>query len=598
VLLGLRGVRSTKEAGVIGDVPRVKLSELVGRFGVGLSRDARQCKALLADVLCGDGFRAQRAVLVGAVQEGIAGELLSNSSGLPTEMLLDRLSHRLQANRGISSDLARWSVECWAVALGVVAGGNILATFKMDDLIPRIGLAGADGVISAIQLDQLVLEARTRGVSEADARAYLSNYAAAHGWQLDKPPEGSGRVEAKVGPQPAAAASAVATPAAKQPDHTKQPNHKGIIAVLQHRPTIDRIQGIVMELQLDDEVSIEPTLDTALRRIREGGNPRVLILDLSDSINPIAELSAARSVGGADLKVLAVGTVNDVGLFRDLLAAGASDYLVKPLSREALGAGLEKCASTANGGSGGGLGQLVVFIGNRGGVGTTTTAVACAWLLSDKYKENTVLLDLDLHFGTVALNFDAYPGTGLCEALEQPSRIDALFVDRATVKASDTLRILAAEAPIAEMLTIDAGAIDALLYELQRKFTWIVIDLPCWVTPTQRLVLAAASRVVIVCERSISGLRDTIRLQTLLREHAPRAQAMMVDAGASSERATVGRSEFEKAVGKSLDVTLSHDARSAAAATNAGQPLPVAAPRSPVVREIEQLAAAFAGARP
>ncbi len=287
--------------------------------------------------------------------------------------------------------------------------------------------------------------------------------------------------------------------------------------------------------------------------------------------------------------------MNDVGLFRDLLAAGASDYLVKPVSREALAIGLEKRISTTSGGAGAGLGQVVAFIGSRGGVGTTTTAVACAWLLAEQHKEATVLLDLDLHFGTVALNLDSDPGSGLCEALEQPSRIDALFVDRATVKVSDTLRILAAEAAVAETLMIDAGAIDVLLYELRRKFSWVVIDLPRWVTPTQRVVLGAANRVVIMCERSLAGLRDYIRLQTLMREHAPQTQVMLIDAGASGERATVGKSEFEKAVGKPLDATLSHDAKSVGAATNAGQPLPVAAPRSPVVREIEQLIAALAG---
>ncbi len=385
-----------------------------------------------------------------------------------------------------------------------------------------------------------------------------------------------------------------ASAASVSPPEAKKPEREGIIAVLQDQPTLDRIQGIIRELQLDDELTLEPTLEAALRRVREGSPPRVLILDLSESTAPIAELSAARSVGGSDLKLLALGTVNDVSLFRDLLQAGASDYLVKPLSREALAIGLQKQSSTPDGGRG--LGQVVVFIGSRGGVGTTTTAVGCAWLLADKRKENTALVDLDLHFGTVALNLDTDPGTGLCEALEQPSRIDALFVDRATVKASDTLRILASEAAIAETLMIDAGAIDVLLYELRRKFTWVVIDLPRWVTPTQRVVLGAASRVVIVCERSLAGLRDTIRLQTLMREHAPQTQVLMVDTGASSERATVGKSEFEKAVGKSLDVTLSHDAKSAAAATNAGQPLPLAAPRSNVARELEQLIGAFAGA--
>jgi pilus assembly protein CpaE len=388
-----------------------------------------------------------------------------------------------------------------------------------------------------------------------------------------------------------AGAAASSTPAA-----AKKPDRAGIIAVLQDQPTLDRIQGIVRELQLDDELTLEATLDSALRRIREGAVPRVLILDLSESAAPIAELSAARSVGGADLKVLALGTVNDVSLFRDLLAAGASDYLVKPVSREALSIGLEKQSASATGGPGGGLGQVIAFIGSRGGVGTTTAAVGFAWILAEKHKENTVLVDLDLHFGTVALNLDTDPGTGLCEALEQPSRIDALFVDRATVKASDTLRILAAEASIAETLVIDAGAIDVLLYELRRKFAWVIIDLPRWVTPTQRIVLSAASRLVVVCERSLAGLRDTIRLQTLMREHASQTQVLMVDAGASSERATVGKSEFEKAVGKPLDVSLSHDAKSAVAATNAGQPLPLAAPRSPVVRELEQLTASLVGA--
>ena len=387
-----------------------------------------------------------------------------------------------------------------------------------------------------------------------------------------------------------AGAAASAPPAA-----AKKPDREGIVAVLQDQPTLDRIQAIIRELQLEDDLSLDPTLDDALRRIREGANSRVLILDLSDSTAPIAELSAARSVGGADLKILALGTVNDVSLFRDLLAAGASDYLVKPISREALAIGLEKRATEAAGGPGSGLGQVIAFIGSRGGVGNTTTAVAFAWLLSDKHKQNTALVDLDLHFGTVALNLDTDPGTGLCEALEQPTRIDALFVDRAMVKASDTLRILAAEAAVAETLMIDAGAIDVLLYELRRKFAWIVIDLPRWVTPTQRVVLGAASKVVIMCERSLAGLRDTIRLQTLMREHASQTQVLLVDAGACGERATVGKSEFEKAVGKPLDVSLSHDAKSAAAATNAGQPLALAAPRSPVVRELDQLITAVVG---
>lgn len=367
----------------------------------------------------------------------------------------------------------------------------------------------------------------------------------------------------------------------------------GVAAVLEDQATLDRVQGIMRELRLDEELVLEPTLDAVLRRIREGYAPRVLILDLSDSAAPIAELSAARSVGGGDLKILAFGTVNDVSLFRDLLAAGATDYLVKPVNREALTSSLEIQKATVSNGSG--LGEVVAFVGSRGGVGATTTAVSCAWLLGEKRQERTALVDLDLHFGTVGLKLDTDPGTGLCEALEQPSRIDSLFVERAMIKLSDTLRMLAAEAALGETMMVDPGAIDVLLYELRRKFSWVLVDLPRWVNPTQRVVLGAATRVIILCERSLAGLRDTIRLQALIRENAPQARILLVDGGASGERATVGKSEFEKAIGSPLDAVLPYDAKSAGAATNAGQPLPMAAPRSPVVRELEQLVGRLAG---
>jgi len=367
----------------------------------------------------------------------------------------------------------------------------------------------------------------------------------------------------------------------------------GVVAIVHDQVTLDRIQGVIRELQLDDELSFEATLDAALRRLHEGLNPRVLVIDLSESAAPISELSAARAVGGTDLKILVLGSVNDVSLYRDMIAAGATDYLVKPPAREQLAALFEK---SGGGGNTGGLGNVIAFLGSRGGVGNTTAAVSTAWVLAEERKERVALVDLDLHFGTVALKLDTDPGNGLCEALEQPSRIDSLFIERAMIKVTDNLRVLAAEAAMSEPLIVDTGAIDVLLYELRRKFQWVVVDMPRFVSPLQRVVLAAASRTIVLCERSLAGLRDTIRVQTVLREHAPQSRLLLIESGAHGDRATVGKSEFEKAVGKSFDGTLSYDTKAAGAAANAGQPVPMAAPRSVYAREINQLVTTLAGA--
>jgi pilus assembly protein CpaE len=376
-----------------------------------------------------------------------------------------------------------------------------------------------------------------------------------------------------------------------------KPEREGILAVMQQQPLLDRVQEIVREMQLDDELVVTDTLDAALRRIRSGYVPRVLLLDLADTAAPIAEVSSARTIGGAELKLVAVGNVNDVTLFRDLLAAGCNDYLVKPATRDALAAVLEKGSATASAGDGG-LGQVIVFVGSRGGVGTTTTAVSCAWLLAEERGQRVALVDLDLHFGTIALKLDTDPGGGLCEALEQPSRIDSLFIERAMVKVTENLRVLAAEAAATQHLIVDAGAVDMLLYELRRKFTRIIVDLPRGATPVQRAVLAAASHVIVLCERSLAGLRDTIRLQTMMREQAPQVHVWLVEAGATGGRALIGKSEFQKGIGQALNAGISFDPKSAGAAANSGQPLPVAAPRAPIVREFRQLAELVAGPAP
>jgi pilus assembly protein CpaE len=368
----------------------------------------------------------------------------------------------------------------------------------------------------------------------------------------------------------------------------------GVVAIVHDQDTLDRIRGVMRELQLDDELSFEATLDATLRRIHEGQRPRVLVMDVSESSAPIADISAARAVGGAEIKIVALGLVNDVRVYRDFTDAGASDYLVKPPSREALRPLFEK--HMFGSGGAGGLGQVVAFIGGRGGVGSTAAAISCAWALAEERMERTALVDLDLHFGTIALQLDTAPSNGLCEALEQPSRIDSLFIERVMIRVTDHLRILAAEAAIAAPQHVDAGAIDMLFYELRRKFAWIVVDLPRFVMPTQRVVLAAASCVVVICERSLAGLRDTLRLQALVREQAPQAQLLLIETGAHGDRATIGTSQFEQEVGTSFDGSLSYNPKAAGAAANAGQPLTAAAPHSAYTREVQQLIIKIAGA--
>ena len=100
---------------------------------------------------------------------------------------------------------------------------------------------------------------------------------------------------------------------------------------------------------------------------------------------------------------------------------------------------------------------MTAVVGVRGGVGASTMATSLAWLLGRARRMPTALLDLDVHFGTGALALDLEPGRGLTDAIENPSRIDGLFIERAMVRANESLSILSAEAPINPPLMTDGS---------------------------------------------------------------------------------------------------------------------------------------------
>jgi pilus assembly protein CpaE len=158
------------------------------------------------------------------------------------------------------------------------------------------------------------------------------------------------------------------------------------------------------------------------------------------------------------------------------------------------------------------LGRLVAVSGTRGGVGSTTLATSIAWLIAHERRRRVVLVDLDLQFGTVALSLDLEPSHGLREALENPTRIDGLFMDRVLVQHSERLFVLSAEESPDETLLLDYGAVELLMTELRNKFHYVIVDLPRSPNPSTQQIVQTATDLLLVTDLSLAGMRDTMRI--------------------------------------------------------------------------------------
>jgi pilus assembly protein CpaE len=245
----------------------------------------------------------------------------------------------------------------------------------------------------------------------------------------------------------------------------------------------DAIRPITVEMGWSPEKVQKGGLRAAVQNLSVAASPNVLLVDLSETSDPLAEINGLAEVCEPGTVVIATGTINDVRLYRDLIASGIQDYLLKPFNPDQLRDAFAQAQTVFSAPKHAEAAverphMMAAVIGSRGGVGASTIATSLAWLFGDRDKRSTALLDLDVHFGTGALALDLEPGRGLTDAIENPSRIDGLFIERALVRVNDKLAVLSAEAPINQPLLTDGSAFFQLQEEIRGAFECTVVDLP------------------------------------------------------------------------------------------------------------------------
>lgn len=330
------------------------------------------------------------------------------------------------------------------------------------------------------------------------------------------------------------------------------------------------------------------SFETALAEATVATSPRNLLIELTGLPEPLAALDQLAQACVPGTRVVALGGVNDVALYRQLRALGVADYLVKPVTDAHLLEAIQ--ATTAAPVAEAARNRPVLVIGARGGVGGSLVAANLAWLAAEKTQRRTVLVDGDLTCGTVSLAFDVEPSRGLSEALAAPDRIDGLLLASATVRVGRHLALLSTEGAF-DAKPVAADALPRLMRGLSQSFHHSIIDLPGRQTNLLAPAIAEAGVVVIVSDCSLAGMRDLLRLRDFVKAHGPQCEILFV-----ANRLGVARghhptpTECEKTIGQSFACVLPEDPTAVPAAASAGKTVAQTAPGSKISAGIKILA--------
>lgn len=356
-------------------------------------------------------------------------------------------------------------------------------------------------------------------------------------------------------------------------------NREPFIAFVCDEGTAELLRPIAVELGWSPEKVNKGGLRNAVQTLSVSASPNILFVDLSESGDPLNDINALAEVCEPGTLVIASGQVNDVRLYRDLVASGIHDYLLKPLNPDVLRDTFAHAQAALNAPK---LADAstdrphcaVAVIGTRGGVGASTIATSLGWLMSERHSRTTALLDLDVHFGTGALALDLEPGRGLTDAIENPSRIDGLFIERAMVRASERLAVLSAEAPINSPVLTDGAAFYQLQEEIRAAFECTVIDLPRAMLVNHPHLVADIQVAVLVTELTLAAARDAIRILSWFKSNAPQTQVIVVaNRMPAAPLLEISRKDFEGSIERKIDVLIPLESKLAVQAAKLGKPL-------------------------
>ena len=308
----------------------------------------------------------------------------------------------------------------------------------------------------------------------------------------------------------------------------------------------------------------------AIEAYRSAPTPNVIVLESDGRNDLLGGLDQLATVCDAGTRVVVIGRINDVMLYRELVRRGVSDYVLAPVGAIDVVRSICNLFSAPEAKA---VGRIIAVVGAKGGVGASTISHNVAWAIARDLAMDAVVADLDLAFGTAGLDYNQDPPQGIADAVFSPDRVDTAFIDRLLSKCTDHLSLLAAPATLDRVYDFGTDAFDAVFDTLRSTMPCIVLDIPHQWSGWTKRALIGADDILIVAAPDLANLRNTKNLFDLLKASRPndRPPLYCLNQVGVPKRPEIAAAEFAKAIESQPVVSIPFEPQIFGAAANNGQ---------------------------
>jgi pilus assembly protein CpaE len=312
-------------------------------------------------------------------------------------------------------------------------------------------------------------------------------------------------------------------------------------------------------------------IDGAVETYKANPTPNLIIVETTLSPGEIpGALSRLAEVCDASTRVVVLGHVNDVLLYRELVRSGISEYIVLPATAQQIVGAITELFASENAAP---IGRTVGFVSAKGGAGGSTVAHNVSWAIATALRQDSLILDMDLAFGTTGLNFNQDPPHGIADALQANQKVDQTMLDRLMSKAANHINLLTAPVTLDRTYDFEEREFEQIIELCQNAMPIVVLDIPHAWNAWVRHTLATVDEVVIVAEPDLANLRNAKNLADTIRALRPTESSpcLVLNKMAMPRRPEINAQEFASSVECQLIGQVPFDAALFGTAANNGQ---------------------------
>src|SRR6266478_5408127 len=323
--------------------------------------------------------------------------------------------------------------------------------------------------------------------------------------------------------------------------------------------------------------------------------PDLVIADLPEDRTggpdgPPARMVEALARTFPEAAVFVTGPSVSADFVIEVIRAGAVEFLRRPVQEADLASALEKLLRIRRPTLPAARpGRITSVFSTKGGLGVTTVATNLAVCLAERAPGRTILIDLDTRQSDVATFLNLKHNYSVVDALENPDRLDASFLQGLVVRHASGLVVLPGPTRIARTQLV-AEQVKVMLEIIRSHYDHVILDLRHDLDPGTITALEASDTILFLTSLTVSALRSGAAALAAFRHLGLNPQRVKVVIMREGTGEDVTLKHAHETLGVPIHWRTPSDYSTVVSAINSGEPVVTAAPRSKIARNLRELA--------